>query len=70
MEWWDHTILEAWDDQQQLQNFQVSKQTFTELCEELVPKCQAQNIHFSHAFAEVGCHCLMEAGNIRELLVS
>uniref|UniRef100_A0A8C4YQS5 Putative nuclease HARBI1 n=1 Tax=Gopherus evgoodei TaxID=1825980 RepID=A0A8C4YQS5_9SAUR len=36
-EWWDHIIMEVWDDEQWLQNFRMRKATFMELCEELAP---------------------------------
>uniref|UniRef100_A0A8C3IAC3 Putative nuclease HARBI1 n=1 Tax=Chrysemys picta bellii TaxID=8478 RepID=A0A8C3IAC3_CHRPI len=36
-EWWDHIIMEVWDDKQWLQNFQMRKATFMGLCEELAP---------------------------------
>ncbi|XP_065438549.1 uncharacterized protein LOC135981209 [Chrysemys picta bellii] len=36
-EWWDHIVLQAWDDEQWLQNFRMRKATFMGLCEELAP---------------------------------
>ncbi|XP_065438119.1 uncharacterized protein LOC135981036 [Chrysemys picta bellii] len=36
-EWWDHIIMEAWDDEQWLQNFRMRKATFMGLCEALAP---------------------------------
>uniref|UniRef100_A0A8C3F917 DDE Tnp4 domain-containing protein n=1 Tax=Chrysemys picta bellii TaxID=8478 RepID=A0A8C3F917_CHRPI len=37
MEWWDHIVMEVWDDEQWLQNFWMRKATFMGLCEELAP---------------------------------
>uniref|UniRef100_A0A8C3HUY7 Putative nuclease HARBI1 n=1 Tax=Chrysemys picta bellii TaxID=8478 RepID=A0A8C3HUY7_CHRPI len=36
-EWWDHIVMEVWDDEQWLQNFRMRKATFMGLCEELAP---------------------------------
>ncbi|XP_053876904.1 uncharacterized protein LOC128833047 [Malaclemys terrapin pileata] len=36
-EWWDHIVMEVWDDEQWLQNFRMRKATFMGLCEELDP---------------------------------
>ncbi|CAM4538889.1 unnamed protein product [Lepidochelys kempii] len=36
-EWWDHIIMQVWDDEQWLQNFQMRKATFMGLCDELAP---------------------------------
>uniref|UniRef100_A0A8C4Y219 DDE Tnp4 domain-containing protein n=1 Tax=Gopherus evgoodei TaxID=1825980 RepID=A0A8C4Y219_9SAUR len=36
-EWWDHIVLQAWDDEQWLQNFRMRKATFMGLCAELTP---------------------------------
>ncbi|XP_065426829.1 uncharacterized protein LOC135976159 [Chrysemys picta bellii] len=36
-EWWDHIIMQVWDDEQWLQNFWRRKATFMGLCEELAP---------------------------------
>ncbi|XP_061444666.1 uncharacterized protein LOC133366041 [Rhineura floridana] len=41
-EWWDHTVLETWDDNQWLQNFRMRKSTFLELCGQLSPALQRQ----------------------------
>lgn len=41
-EWWDHTVLETWDDHQWLQNFRMRKSTFLELCSRLAPALQRQ----------------------------
>lgn len=42
--WWDHNILQNWDDQQWLQNFHTRKQTFLELYKELALTLQCHNI--------------------------
>ncbi|XP_050802650.1 uncharacterized protein LOC127047838 [Gopherus flavomarginatus] len=34
-EWWDHIVMEVWDDEQWLQNFRMRKATFMGLCAEL-----------------------------------
>ncbi|CAM4571328.1 unnamed protein product, partial [Lepidochelys kempii] len=34
-EWWDHIIMQVWDDKQWLQNFRMRKATSMGLCEEL-----------------------------------
>ncbi|XP_050813866.1 uncharacterized protein LOC127053340 isoform X2 [Gopherus flavomarginatus] len=39
-EWWDHIVLQVWDDKQWLQNFWMRKATFVGLCEELTPTLQ------------------------------
>ncbi|XP_065420744.1 uncharacterized protein LOC135974969 isoform X2 [Chrysemys picta bellii] len=36
-EWWDHIVMDVWDDEQWLQNFRMRKATFMGLCEELAP---------------------------------
>ncbi|CAM5164998.1 unnamed protein product [Natator depressus] len=36
-EWWDHIVMQVWDDEQWLQNFRMRKATFIGLCEELAP---------------------------------
>ncbi|XP_053218796.1 uncharacterized protein LOC128400548 isoform X2 [Podarcis raffonei] len=41
-EWWDHTVLQTWDDSQWLQNFRMRKATFLELCARLSPALQRQ----------------------------
>nr|XP_048696075.1 neuropilin and tolloid-like protein 1 isoform X2 [Caretta caretta] len=40
IEWWDHIVMQVWDDDQWLQNFRMRKATFTGLCEELAPTLQ------------------------------
>ncbi|XP_050786550.1 uncharacterized protein LOC127038146 [Gopherus flavomarginatus] len=32
-DWWDHIVLQVWDDSQWLRNFRMRKATFLELCE-------------------------------------
>ncbi|XP_067148208.1 uncharacterized protein [Apteryx mantelli] len=44
--WWDHIVLQTWDDQEWLQNFHMRKQTFLELCEELTPALRRQSTQF------------------------
>ncbi|XP_050805613.1 plasma alpha-L-fucosidase isoform X1 [Gopherus flavomarginatus] len=36
-EWWDHIVMQVWDDEQWLQNFRMRKATFMGLCEALTP---------------------------------
>ncbi|KAM7151325.1 uncharacterized protein RBU57_012021 [Macrochelys suwanniensis] len=36
-EWWDHIVMQVWDDEQWVQNFRMRKATFMGLCEELAP---------------------------------
>ncbi|XP_050803981.1 uncharacterized protein LOC127048306 [Gopherus flavomarginatus] len=36
-EWWDHIVMEVWDDEQWLQNFWMRKASFMGLCAELAP---------------------------------
>ncbi|XP_065420489.1 uncharacterized protein LOC135974940 isoform X3 [Chrysemys picta bellii] len=36
-EWWDHIVMDVWDDEQWLQNFRMRKATFMGLCEDLAP---------------------------------
>uniref|UniRef100_A0A8C3PC11 Putative nuclease HARBI1 n=1 Tax=Chrysemys picta bellii TaxID=8478 RepID=A0A8C3PC11_CHRPI len=42
-EWWDHIVMEVWDDEQWLQNFRMRKATFMGLCEELAPTLQCKD---------------------------
>ncbi|XP_050811119.1 RING finger protein 141 isoform X1 [Gopherus flavomarginatus] len=37
IEWWDHIVMEVWDDEQWLQNFWMRKATFMGLCAGLAP---------------------------------
>ncbi|KAM7175411.1 uncharacterized protein RBU57_001592 [Macrochelys suwanniensis] len=36
-EWWDHIVMQVWDDEQWVQNFRMRKATFMGLCEEFAP---------------------------------
>ncbi|CAM5142495.1 unnamed protein product [Eretmochelys imbricata] len=36
-EWWDHIVMQVWDDKQWLRTFRMRKATFMGLCEELSP---------------------------------
>ncbi|CAM2106548.1 unnamed protein product [Caretta caretta] len=36
-DWWDHIVLQVWDDSQWLRNFRMRKGTFMELCDLLSP---------------------------------
>ncbi|CAM5120087.1 unnamed protein product, partial [Eretmochelys imbricata] len=36
-EWWDHIVMQVWDDEQWLQNFRIRKATFMGLSAELAP---------------------------------
>ncbi|CAM4346601.1 unnamed protein product, partial [Caretta caretta] len=42
-DWWDHVVLQVWDDSQWLRNFRMSKATFLELCELLSPALKRKN---------------------------
>ncbi|KAM9133168.1 uncharacterized protein ACDP82_009062 [Pangshura tecta] len=42
-EWWDHIVMEVWDDEQWLQNFQMRKATFMGLCAELAPTLRCKD---------------------------
>uniref|UniRef100_A0A8C3HP06 Putative nuclease HARBI1 n=1 Tax=Chrysemys picta bellii TaxID=8478 RepID=A0A8C3HP06_CHRPI len=42
-EWWDHIVMEVWDDEQWLQNFRMRKATFMGLCEELAPTLRCKD---------------------------
>lgn len=42
-DWWDHIVMQGWDDQQWLQNFRMRKATFLELCEWLDPALRHLN---------------------------
>ncbi|CAM4545622.1 unnamed protein product [Caretta caretta] len=37
LDWWDHIVLQVWDDSQWLRNFHVCRATFMELCDLLSP---------------------------------
>ncbi|CAM5075807.1 unnamed protein product [Natator depressus] len=42
-EWWDHIVLQVWDDSQWLRNFRMRKGTFMELCDLLSPALKCKN---------------------------
>ncbi|KAM7152503.1 uncharacterized protein RBU57_012649 [Macrochelys suwanniensis] len=42
-DWWDHIVLQVWDESQWLRNFRMRKGTFMELCELLSPALKHQN---------------------------
>ncbi|KAM7163464.1 uncharacterized protein RBU57_007784 [Macrochelys suwanniensis] len=42
-EWWDHIVMQVWDDEQWVQNFRMRKATFMGLCEELVPALRCKD---------------------------
>ncbi|XP_050803907.1 uncharacterized protein LOC127048279 [Gopherus flavomarginatus] len=42
-DWWDHIVLQVWDDSQWLRNFSMHKGTFMELCDLLSPALKRQN---------------------------
>ncbi|KAM7181774.1 uncharacterized protein RBU57_000416 [Macrochelys suwanniensis] len=42
-DWWDHIVLQVWDESQWLRNFRMHKGTFMELCELLSPALKRQN---------------------------
>lgn len=43
--WWDQLIMELWDNQQWLYNFQIQKASFQELCACLTSVLQQQDTH-------------------------
>ncbi|CAM4614111.1 unnamed protein product [Lepidochelys olivacea] len=42
-DWWNHIVLQVWDDSQWLQNFRMRKGTFMELCDLLSPALRHKN---------------------------
>ncbi|KAM7165966.1 uncharacterized protein RBU57_007013 [Macrochelys suwanniensis] len=42
-EWWDHIVMQVWDDEQWVQNFRMRKATFMGLCEELAPALRCKD---------------------------
>ncbi|KAG6937574.1 hypothetical protein G0U57_009161, partial [Chelydra serpentina] len=42
-DWWDHIVLQVWDESQWLRNFRMRKGTFIELCELLSPALKRQD---------------------------
>ncbi|CAM5108407.1 unnamed protein product [Natator depressus] len=42
-DWWDHIVLQVWDDSQWLRNFRMRKGTFMELCDLLSPALRHKN---------------------------
>ncbi|CAM4559028.1 unnamed protein product [Lepidochelys olivacea] len=42
-DWWDHIVLQVWDDSQWLRNFRMRKGTFMELCDLLSPALKRKN---------------------------
>uniref|UniRef100_A0A8C3F7J4 DDE Tnp4 domain-containing protein n=1 Tax=Chrysemys picta bellii TaxID=8478 RepID=A0A8C3F7J4_CHRPI len=42
-DWWDHVVLQVWDDSQWLRNFRMCKATFMELCYLLSPALKGQD---------------------------
>ncbi|XP_065415196.1 uncharacterized protein LOC135973886 [Chrysemys picta bellii] len=41
--WWDHIVMQVWDDEQWLQNFRMRKATFMVWCDELAPALQCKD---------------------------
>uniref|UniRef100_A0A8C4VZ86 DDE Tnp4 domain-containing protein n=1 Tax=Gopherus evgoodei TaxID=1825980 RepID=A0A8C4VZ86_9SAUR len=50
-EWWDHIVLQSWDDEQWLQNFRMRKATFMGLCDDLAPNLRRMNTRFRDALS-------------------
>ncbi|XP_050818238.1 uncharacterized protein LOC127055383 [Gopherus flavomarginatus] len=50
-EWWDHIILQVWDDKQWLQNFRMRKATFMGLCAELAPTLRHKDTRLRSALS-------------------
>ncbi|XP_077677961.1 uncharacterized protein LOC144267673 isoform X1 [Eretmochelys imbricata] len=44
-DWWDHIVMQTWDDQHWVQYFHMKKATFLELCEQLTPILQRKETH-------------------------
>ncbi|CAM4685680.1 unnamed protein product [Lepidochelys kempii] len=42
-DWWDHIVLQVWDDSQWLRNFHMHEGTFMELCDLLSPALKCMN---------------------------
>ncbi|CAM4703579.1 unnamed protein product [Lepidochelys kempii] len=42
-DWWDHIVLQVWDNSQWLRNFRMRKGTFMELCDLLSPALKHMN---------------------------
>ncbi|CAM5168244.1 unnamed protein product [Eretmochelys imbricata] len=49
-DWWDHIVLQVWDDSQWLQNFRMCKGIFMELCDLLSPALRCKNSKMRAAF--------------------
>ncbi|KAM7163614.1 uncharacterized protein RBU57_007827 [Macrochelys suwanniensis] len=54
-EWWDHIVMQVWDDKQWLQNFWMRKATFLELCAELAPALWRRDTQMRAAFSVEKC---------------
>ncbi|XP_050791623.1 uncharacterized protein LOC127041871 isoform X1 [Gopherus flavomarginatus] len=50
-EWWDHIVLQVWDDEQWLQNFRMRKATFMGLCAELAPTLRRKDTRLRAALS-------------------
>uniref|UniRef100_A0A8C4Y9J3 DDE Tnp4 domain-containing protein n=1 Tax=Gopherus evgoodei TaxID=1825980 RepID=A0A8C4Y9J3_9SAUR len=50
-EWWDHIVLQSWDDEQWLQNFRMRKATFMGLCDDLASNLRRMNTRFRDALS-------------------
>ncbi|KAG6925862.1 hypothetical protein G0U57_013254 [Chelydra serpentina] len=48
-DWWDHIVLQVWDESQGLRNFRMRKSTFLELCELLSPALKHQDTRMREA---------------------
>ncbi|CAM4546422.1 unnamed protein product [Caretta caretta] len=48
-EWWDHLVMQVWDDEQWLQKFWMRKATFMRLCAELAPALQRKDMRLRAA---------------------
>ncbi|KAM7177895.1 uncharacterized protein RBU57_001288 [Macrochelys suwanniensis] len=48
-EWWDHIVMQVWDDEQWLQNFRMRKATFMGLCDELAPTLRCKDMRLRAA---------------------
>ncbi|XP_039337474.1 protein ANTAGONIST OF LIKE HETEROCHROMATIN PROTEIN 1-like [Mauremys reevesii] len=44
-DWWDHIVMQTWDDQHWVQYFHMKKATFLELCEQLTPILQRKETY-------------------------
>ena len=49
MEWWECVVLGIFNDEDRIENFRLSKDTFYFLCEKLRPSIERQSTHLRRA---------------------